>query len=131
MVALLTALSLICAPIPREPRPDDKSPGDLGVEFAEVANGIHLNRIHAPSPAQRAGLLPDDVIVKYDGKPLGDLSSVQQTIFHTPPHTVVPIEVQRGDKTLALKIRIGYRPPELPELPLSLPDEDGNDFPAP
>ncbi len=130
MIVLLVFLSFANAQIPKEPRPDDKAPGYMGVAFNEVANGIQLSSIHDDSPAQQAGLEVNDVIVKYAGKPILEMGSLQTLVYYTPPNSVIPIEVVRGEKSLSIKPRIGYRPADLALfIPQTNPDEDGNDQP--
>jgi S1-C subfamily serine protease len=66
-----------------------------GVEIVEVAPG---------SPAQRAGLRAEDLIVELDGRPIERVDDVQKLMNHEAIGRSVPIRVLRGERLLDLEL---------------------------
>ena len=66
-----------------------------GVEVVEVAPG---------SPAQRAGLRAEDLIVELDGRPIERVDEVQRLMTHEAIGRPVPVRVLRGDRFLNLEL---------------------------
>lgn len=58
------------------------------------------------SPAARAGLRPDDLIVYIDGEQIGSIAQFRLILDTAPPETEFKIEVRRGDRlqTFTLKL---------------------------
>lgn len=79
---------------------DWKLPVDKGVVVASVGYF---------SPGGEAGLRSGDVIEAIAGKPVASAREAQMAILRTPPDTVLPITVRRGDKTLELKPKLTLR----------------------
>lgn len=99
------------APVPAEPKPDPFAPGYLGIYFSGVGpnSTLMIDHLDPRQPAERAGLLPGDVIVR-----VNDLRPrvVQEVINHVctfRPGAVVEVEVQRGAERKSFKIKLGVR----------------------
>jgi serine protease Do len=73
-----------------------------GVEVVEVAPG---------SPAQRAGMRAEDLIVELDGRAVERVDDVQRLMTHDVIGRSLPARVLRGDRLLDLELS----PVELPE----------------
>jgi serine protease DegS len=71
---------------------------------------VRITRIAGGSPAQRAGLLPGDLIIKLEGKAPRDSREVQLRIADTSPGQTISIEVQRGNQRGETKIRVEEAP---------------------
>jgi serine protease Do len=56
----------------------------------------YIEAIVPGSPAEKAGLKPDDLIVYVDGQPVGDIRALEATLSHYRPNTTIKLEVQRG-----------------------------------
>jgi S1-C subfamily serine protease len=67
-----------------------------GVEIVEVAEG---------SPAQRAGLRAEDLIVSLGGGAVERVDDVQRLMTEDAIGSVLPVEVLRGDRMLELELR--------------------------
>jgi S1-C subfamily serine protease len=82
----------------------------LGVE---ETGGVFVVDVGPDSPADQVGLRRGDLVVRYNGEPVGTVNAVSQLrwrIARTAPETVVPLEVLRGRKRLKLEVTIAKRP---------------------
>jgi Do/DeqQ family serine protease len=68
--------------------------------------GAIVARVHPGSPADTAGLQPNDVIVKFGPTPVEDYTHLQRLSSDAEPGTSVPLEIvrRRDRKTVTLKI---------------------------
>ena len=66
-----------------------------GVEVVEVASG---------SPAERAGLKAEDLIVELDGQPIERVDDVQRLMSHDAIGQTLQARVLRGDRFLDLEL---------------------------
>ena len=57
------------------------------------------------SPALKAGLLPDDLIVYVDGEPVASILAFNEFIARTNPGNEISLEVRRGDKLITVKLK--------------------------
>src|SRR5262249_10381099 len=58
------------------------------------------------SPAQKAGLRPDDLIVYVDGERVVSIKAFRDLMDKIPPGTVVKLEVRRGDKLVGVDVKL-------------------------
>ena len=70
----------------------------VGILVAEFDGNIVVMSVFDDTPASKAGLKPDDIIVKVDGKAPADLSDAVQKISGEAGSKVT-ITIMRGDKT--------------------------------
>jgi S1-C subfamily serine protease len=72
----------------------------------ENNHGAIVARIHPGSPAEAAGLQPNDVIVKFGGVAVDDYHQLQRLSSDAEPGKTVPLEIVRNRqrKTVQLKI---------------------------
>ncbi len=75
--------------------------GRTGAVVADVTEG---------TPAQRAGLKPDDVIVELDGRPLSNAHALTRGVAFLQPGQDVALTVLRGQEQERIKVRLGERP---------------------
>src|SRR5207248_11603377 len=61
----------------------------------------YIETILPGSPAARAGLRPDDLIVFVDGEPIASVKAFLDLIARSQPGTVLRLEVRRLDRTVA------------------------------
>jgi serine protease Do len=62
------------------------------------------------SPAAKAGLKPDDLVVYLDGEPVVSIAAFKEMILRTRAGTVIKIEVRRGDKLVPVELTLGELP---------------------
>jgi len=96
----------------------------LGVYLAEltpeIADGLGLNthdgvvisNVMKNSPAERAGLRRNDVIVEFDGKPVSDLQKFRLRVADTPIGRSVPVTVLRDGRKLTVEVTLSQRDAE-------------------
>ncbi len=100
--------------------------GWLGVELQEVSDlddpsalglkeprGAVIVNVLPNSPAEKAGLKPQDVIVEFNGVPIRNIPHLQSLVGRTAPGTTVPIKIVRGGKEMTIQVQIGERTPEV------------------
>jgi S1-C subfamily serine protease len=73
-----------------------------GIEVVEIVDG---------SPADRAGLRPEDLIVALDGEPMGDVGELQRLMSAERIGEKINVSVMRGERDLSLELT----PAELPD----------------
>jgi S1-C subfamily serine protease len=76
----------------------------------ERTSGVEIVEVAAGSPAERAGLRAEDLIVELDGLTVERVDDVQRAMTEAAIGTRMPITVLRGDRFLQLELR----PIELP-----------------
>jgi C-terminal processing protease CtpA/Prc len=75
--------------------------------------GIVVRRVFEGTAAERVGLQVDDVIVRFDDALIAVDASGEGfsgIVRRLRPGTVVPIEIQRGDERIRLRVRLSARP---------------------
>ena len=72
------------------------------------------------SPAEKAGLKPDDLIVYVDGQPVISINAFKDTLERYHPKDKIKLEVRRGDKLTTLTLELG----EPKKSPVSTPPKD-------
>lgn len=78
-------------------------------------NGALVAGIEKNSPADKGGLQPGDVIIKFDGKGIETSSDLPRVVGNTKPGKVVPVEIIRKGSTKVLNVGIGEMPTEATE----------------
>jgi serine protease Do len=77
----------------------------LGLNCVEIAGQVHVVRLTPDSPAEAAGLQPEDVIVAVDGVHVGDLASLYRTLWRGErPDRDVVLEIRRNDETVRVPV---------------------------
>jgi len=93
--------------------------GWLGVRIQavtdEIAESLALDKAHGAliasvsenGPAQTAGIQAGDVVVSFDGKPVGDMRRLPRLVAETPVDKTVPITIWRKHGETTLQVKIG------------------------
>jgi Do/DeqQ family serine protease len=90
-------------------------PRDLTPDIAESLNlpikeGVLITGVLQEGPAGAGGVKPGDVVVKVAGTRVTNTSQLLTAVAALKPQTAAVIGVQRGDKTMDLKITVAQRP---------------------
>ena len=93
--------------------------GRLGVEIQEVskdvaealglpkAQGAVVGRVEAGTPAEKAGVLPGDIILKFDGKTIDRSADLPRAVGDTKPGNKSVLQVWRKGQTRDIPIVVG------------------------
>ncbi|HJZ91159.1 MAG TPA: S1C family serine protease [Gemmataceae bacterium] len=100
----------------------DPKPDDGGPKAARVHTGIifvpkvvertppYIEAIEPNSPAARAGLKPDDLVIYLDGEPVYSTDVFKDLLKRYNPGEKVQIEIRRGDKLTAVHMDLAPLP---------------------
>jgi len=86
-----------------------RKPVEIGVTLDEDADEATVKSVKPDSPADKAGLKAGDVIVKVDGEKVASADDFEQAHQGFDPNQTVTLTVQRGEKSLTLKLKTGGR----------------------
>ena len=75
-----------------------------------VNEGAIVSQVNDNSPAGKAGMKADDVIVAIDGQKVGSGGQLTRTVALKKPGTTSTLDVFRDGKRQALKVQLGTRP---------------------
>jgi serine protease Do len=96
--------------------------GYLGVSFgmppdvaegAPVAAGAYVANVMPGSPAHKAGLKADDIIVEVNGRRMRDARMLMNTIAFTAPNTETTLKVMRSGSEKTVKLAVGTFPEDV------------------
>ena len=102
--------------------------GWLGIAIQEVTkelsesfgmkntNGALVAGIEKGAPADKGGLLPGDVIIKFDGKMIESSSDLPKAVGNTKPGKTVVAEVFRKGSVKTLNLTVGEMPSDQAEV---------------
>ncbi|MFN0133062.1 MAG: trypsin-like peptidase domain-containing protein [Phycisphaerales bacterium] len=84
--------------------------GWLGVRFggmaAASADGVAVAEIVRGSPADKAGLELGDVVVRYNGRVVGNETRLRNAIAFTPPGTEATMDLVRDGGAKSIRVRV-------------------------
>jgi len=75
-------------------------------------NGALVTSLVAGSAAEKAGIKPGDIIVKFNGKPISSASELKNTVGQTKPGTQATVTIHRGKETLDVNLTVGELTPK-------------------
>lgn len=86
---------------------------DLAEGFGVEPKGALVNEVMADTPAERAGLEPGDVIVRFDGHEVIEMSGLRLMVASTEPGSKATVEIIRDGKPHKLTVEIETLPAEV------------------
>lgn len=121
-LTVIAALSL-GAPALKDKEPPPKGPGYMGITFQADGDGLLITDVKPDSPAQKAGVKVNDVIVKVEGNNMqnAETGDFVKLVGGMRPGTIVALDVKRGAETLTLKVKLGARPADFSPTPIPRP----------
>jgi serine protease Do len=102
-----------------KPPRDKKKGNNLYTGIVLVPNVVertppYVEELEPNSPASRAGLRPDDLIVYVDGEQVVSIKEFKDTMDRHEAGAEVKIEVRRGDKLTTLTLKVEEQPKRKP-----------------
>jgi serine protease Do len=86
---------------------------DLAASFGlKEPAGALVASVEKGSPAEKAGIVPGDVILSFGGKPVQSSADLARLVGNTRPGTKVPLEVWRKGASQKLELAVGELKPE-------------------
>jgi serine protease Do len=73
----------------------------------DKARGALIASVSDNGPAQAAGIQAGDVVVSFDGRPVGDMKRLPRLVAETPVDKTVPVTVWRKHGETTLQVKIG------------------------
>ena len=103
---------------------------DLAQSFGyQGTSGVIIAYVLEDSPADKAGLEPDDIVAEFAGKPMADMKQLLNTVATIAPGTAVELTVFRNGEERKVRVTLGERPP-LQELTAQQRPDQGESFDA-
>jgi Do/DeqQ family serine protease len=105
-------------------------------EIDKTVNGILVSNVEPKSPAEKAGIQQYDLITKFDGKEVENISQFRTAVAFSPYDKKIPVEIIRNGKPMKLEVVLdkNYQtsdtqqelaPKVLDEIGLTLSDNKG------
>lgn len=73
-------------------------------------NGALVSQVNKDTPADKAGLKPGDVIIRYHGKPIENTRELRRSVAGTMPGSRVDLTILREGKQRVLTVSVGKMP---------------------
>ncbi len=86
------------------------TPDIAQINHLPVQWGIYVRRVQSGTSADQAGLRPGDIVTKIDDIPLDESHPYLNTLLKFSPGQEVTLTVQRGSRTLTLKVVLAEQP---------------------
>jgi serine protease Do len=82
----------------------------MGVELDPDAKDCRIRLVAPGSPADKAGLRAEDIVLMCDGKKVNNMQELAAVIGQKSPGVAVALQVRRGSAAITLKVVLGKRP---------------------
>lgn len=70
------------------------------------ASGALVAEVHPNTPAEKAGLKREDIIIEYNGTPIKEMNELPRLVAATPPGTKTTVKVLRDGKEKTIPITV-------------------------
>ena len=74
--------------------------------------GVEIQEVVPASAAEKAGIQPEDIIIEFDGKKIGNFDMLRAAIVSKVPGDSLSVVIRRGNKTISLNVVLGWAPGE-------------------
>ena len=118
-VGFAIPINMIKTMLPSLTKGEKINRGELGVSVQKITEdlahffsldevkGVIVSQVHLNSPAEKAGIMVEDVIILYGGKKINDVRSLRNFVAETLPDTKIKVELIRNKKNLTVNVTIG------------------------
>ncbi|HZQ75295.1 MAG TPA: PDZ domain-containing protein [Burkholderiales bacterium] len=89
------------------PRTDQEVvPGTIRVSVQPSAEGVVVGAVAPGSPASRAGLLPGDVVVSYNGASITSVRQLESLVLESEPGSRARIGIRRAGRAVEVEVPV-------------------------
>lgn len=81
---------------------------EVKAQSLPTPKGALIIEVTKGSPADKAGLLPGDIIVEYNGKAINEVKEVPELVFYAVPGSVAGMSIMRNGKKEKVTATLGY-----------------------
>ncbi|MBU6175653.1 MAG: PDZ domain-containing protein, partial [Planctomycetes bacterium] len=78
---------------------------------AKTSGRCLIESVTPRGPADQAGIKPGDIIVRFDGNPIGQFQELKDNVDAMVPGDTVNVDIERNAEVITLRIRIGSNGP--------------------
>jgi C-terminal processing protease CtpA/Prc len=78
-------------------------------DFSSSEPGYKISGVQAGSPAEKAGILAGDVMIKFNGKEIGNLYDYTAALGDVKPGQEVDVVLKRGTEEITVKVILGSK----------------------
>jgi len=78
-------------------------------DFASNTEGYKISGVSPGSPAEKAGLMAGDIIIKFGGKEIKNLYDYTAALSQFKPNNEVEVVILRNNETITLKLTLGKK----------------------
>lgn len=78
-------------------------------DYGYEGSGVKISMVTPGSPAEKAGIYANDVILEFGGKKIGNIYDYTGALSNYKPGDVVEAVVARGDQRMVLSVTLGTR----------------------
>ena len=71
--------------------------------------GFRIRFVQPKSAAEKAGLLPGDIVLEFDGVPLSNFGDLRSMIYRYVAHDSVTLRIKRKDEIFTVEVVLGER----------------------
>ncbi len=96
--------------------PQDLEPEHVKYYGLESQEGALVSRVVPDTPAAKAGLKEEDVIIKFNGKPVEDSRHLRLLVAQTPPTSEATVTVIRDEAQKKLTVDLTRRPDNIAQM---------------
>jgi serine protease Do len=89
--------------------PFSKDSGFLGVQMEQIEGGVKITLVVSKSPADKAGVKVNDVILAVEDKIITDIETMQDTIARHKAGETITVRVKRDEKEMEMKATLEKR----------------------
>jgi S1-C subfamily serine protease len=82
---------------------------NLGTYGVREARGVGINRVAKDSPAEKAGLQKNDVIIRFDNETVTSVAKLNRLIAEAEPGHTAQLTISRGGSEQQLSVKLGER----------------------
>ena len=79
-------------------------------EISRLIRIVRIASVVADSPAFKAGLLKNDILVAFNGKAVTDMNEVRAVAMTSMPGQILRVEIKRNGKPMQFEVTIAERP---------------------